>query len=116
MKAVRGIIACTVLAVLLLVVFFDMEVKPEFAWPQETEVADPQQEARFDACVEQITDEATRQALAEADNPDVQSLMIRMRQKEALQDCRRRFPVQSTTLHEPLRINLIDIHWRFESR
>lgn len=74
---------------------------------------DPEQEARYEKCVDQQTDDATRQAFEQADNPDVQNLMIRMRQNAALEDCRRQYPPQQVIVHEPLHFNLVDLDWRF---
>jgi hypothetical protein len=51
--------------------------------------------------------------LRTADNPDVQSLMIRMRQTEAVSECRTRYPERQVQLREPLRVNLVDLRWRF---
>src|SRR5690606_22289564 len=65
------------LAVVLLVpVLFEVQWNPQFAMPGTVARADEVQEARYRQCVTEQVDEATRQALAAADNPDVQSLMI----------------------------------------
>jgi hypothetical protein len=39
--------------------------------------------------------------------------MIRMRQNEAVTECRTRFPEQQVEVEEPLSINLVDLRWRF---
>lgn len=109
--ALPGALAC-VLAFAL----FDVRLRPEFSLPRDIERADPAQEARFRQCVDARTDEATRRALEFADNPDVQSLMIRMQQKEALDACRRAFPERRITVHERLRFNLVDVSFRFGDR
>ncbi|MGH8166256.1 MAG: hypothetical protein ACREQ1_03410 [Woeseiaceae bacterium] len=104
-------IAITVAALTL--VLFEVEIDPQFSLPTTVERPDDGQEARFERCVDDRTDEATRRAFEAADNPDVQSLMIRMEQQEAIADCRGRFPEQRVDVEEPLRINIIDLRWRF---
>ena len=99
--------------VLLTPVLFEVQWNPQFAMPRTVARADEVQEARYRKCVTEQVDEATRQALAAADNPDVQSLMIRMRQKEVLEDCRLQHPARVVDVDEPLRINLVDLRWRF---
>jgi hypothetical protein len=99
--------------VLLVPVLFEVQWNPQFAMPRTVARADEVQEARYRQCVTEQVDEATRQALAAADNPDVQSLMIRMRQKEVLADCRLQHPARRVDVDEPLRVNLLDFRWRF---
>lgn len=98
---------------LLVLTMFEVNWNPQFAMPRTVVRPDAAQEARYDRCVSDQVDEATRQALAAADNPDVQSLMIRMRQKEVLATCRRQHPERLVHIDEPLRINLVDFRWRF---
>jgi hypothetical protein len=98
---------------LLVPVLFEVQVNPQFSGPRTVEQTDAGQEARYEQCVAARTDEATRQAFETADNPDVQSLMIRMQSKEARTDCREQFPARRIYVDEPLRINLIDLRWRF---
>lgn len=105
--------AALLAVVMLTAVLFDVRLNPQFALPQTVLLPDGAQEARYEKCVDDRVDEATRQALVTADNPDVQSLMIRMRQKEALADCRVRFPERLVDVEVPLRINLLDFRWRF---
>lgn len=105
-----------VLICVLLFACFDIRLRPVFSLPHELDKADPEQEARYEQCVDQRTDEATRQAFAQADNPDVQNLMIRMRQDAALSDCRLQYPGRQITVREPLRFNLVDMQWRFGDR
>lgn len=100
-------------AVLLIPVLFELQWNPQFALPRKVPRVDEVQEARYRECVNEQVDEATREALSAADNPDVQSLMIRMRQKEVLAECRLRHPARMVDFDEPLRINLLDLRWRF---
>jgi hypothetical protein len=101
------------MTLLLVPVLFEVQWNPQFGMPRTVARADEVQEARYQQCVTEQVDVATRQALAAADNPDVQSLMIRMRQKEVLADCRLRHPEHVVEVDEPLRINLLDFRWRF---
>jgi hypothetical protein len=107
------IVASAALVVFLVVVLFEVDFNPVFSLPRTVERLDARQAARFEQCVSERTDQATRDALHAADNPDVQTLMIRMRQKDAIAGCRERFPELRVTVQLPLRINLIDLEWRF---
>jgi hypothetical protein len=107
------IIAAIAVVVLLVPVMFEVEFNPRFALPRTVTEADAAQETRYRQCVAEQTDLATREALRTADNPDVQSLMIRMRQSEATTECRARYPEQQAEVQEPLTINLLDLRWRF---
>jgi len=106
-------LAVLLMVVLLVPALFEVQWNPQFAMPGTVARPDEAQEARYQQCVTDQVDEATRQALAAADNPDVQSLMIRMRQKEALVYCRLQHPERLVRVDEPLRINLVDFRWRF---
>lgn len=101
------------LAGMIALALFEVRLRPEFSLPREIEKADPAQEALYERCVDARTDEATRRAFEAADNPDVQSLMIRMQQKEALDRCRREYPERRISVSEPLRVNLVDLSFRF---
>lgn len=107
------IIASIAAVAALVTLFVEIRFAPAYSPPRTFLRPDPHQTARFEQCVTELTDTATREALDAADNPDVQTLMIRMRQKEAIGDCRKRFPERSVTVEEPLRINLIDLQWRY---
>jgi len=101
------------MVVLLVPLLVEVQWNPQFATPRMVARADQAQEARYEQCVTDQVDEATRQALSAADNPDVQSLMIRMRQKEVLAYCRLQHPERLVDVEEPLRVNLLDFRWRF---
>ena len=110
------IIVIFAVVVVLVPVLFEVRFDPQFALPRSVERPDAEQEARFRQCVADQTNEATRRAFEAADNPDVQSLMIRMRQKEALAECREAFPQLLVEVEEPLRIKILDLEWRFSGR
>jgi hypothetical protein len=107
------IIVALATVILLVPVMFEVEFNPRFALPRTAVQADTAQETRYRQCVSEQTDLATREALRAADNPDVQGLMIRMRQNEAATECRARFPERRVEVEEPLSINLVDLRWRF---
>lgn len=109
----RLIATLAMLACVIVLTFFEVRLRPEFSLPREVEKPDPAQEALYEQCVAGRTDEATRRALESADNPDVQSLMIRMQQKEAIDQCRREYPEQRIRVSEPLRLDLVDLSFRF---
>ncbi len=102
-----------VIVVVLVLVLFDVRLDPQFALPRTVEEPDAAQEMLYEKCVADRTDEATREALDAADNPDVQSLMIRMRQKEAIGDCRGMFPERLVEVEKPLEFNVVDLRWRY---
>lgn len=108
----RKWLGALVLVVLLVPLLVEVQWNPQFALPRTVARADEAQEARYEECVTDQVDEATRQALSAADNPDVQSLMIRMRQKEVLAYCRLQHPERLVDVDEPLRVNLLDFRWR----
>lgn len=112
----RSLAVLAAFACVLVFALFEVRLRPEFSWPREVAKPDPAQEARYRQCVDERTDEATREAIETADNPDVQSLMIRMQQKEAIDRCRREFPERTVTVSEPLRVNVVDFSWRFAER
>ena len=107
------IIVALAVAVLLVPALFEVEFNPRFALPRTVAQPDAAQEALYRRCVAEQTDLATREALQTADNPDVQSLMIRMRQNAAASECRTRFPERQVEVEQPLSINLVDLRWRF---
>jgi hypothetical protein len=109
----RLIATLAMLACVIVFAFFEVRLHPEFSLPREVEKPDPAREALYERCVAERTDEATRRAFEAADNPDVQSLMIRIQQMEAIEQCRRQYPEEWIRVSEPLRLNLIDLSLRF---
>lgn len=107
------IIVALVIVVVLVPLMFDVELDPRFSLPHSVTRADAAQETRYRQCVSRQTDQATREALDAADNPDVQSLMIRIRQNEAATECRNRHPERQIQVDEPFSFNLVDLRWRF---
>jgi len=107
------IIVALLIGVVLVPLMFEVEFDPHFSLPRTVTGADAAQETRYQQCVSRQTDQATREALDTADNPDVQSLMIRIRQNEAATECRNRHPERRIQVEEPLSFNLVDLRWRF---
>ena len=109
----RTVIVVLVTALLATFSLFDVSFRPEFALPGEQQVADPEQEQRFDACYARRDKLIHQQAFGTIDNPDVQREYISMHRETARQACREQFPEQFATIRTPLRINLVDITFRF---
>ena len=107
------IIVALLIGVVLVPLMFEVEFDPHFSLSRTVTGADAAQETRYQQCVSRQTDQATREALDTADNPDVQSLMIRIRQNEAATECRNRHPERRIQVEEPLSFNLVDLRWRF---
>lgn len=110
MKRLAGTAAAILVIVLVL---FDVDVEPEFALPREVAVPDPEREARYEACVEREDEIIHRETFDRIDNPDVQREVLAARKEEARTRCREEHPVRMTTKHEPLRVNLLDLRFRY---
>ena len=108
-KALLAVVAAGV----ALIALFEVEVDYRFTWPHTEERPDPQQEARYEACVERRDQEIHAEAFARIDNPDVQREIIYRRMQEAKQRCRESHPLRMTTVEAPFEFNLIDLHWRY---
>ncbi len=102
-----------VAALLVIVALFDIDIRPEFSLPGEQQVADPEQEQRFDACYARRDKLIHQQAFGTIDNPDVQREFISMHRDTARKACREQYPEQLNTIRTPLKINLLDLSFRF---
>lgn len=109
----RRLIAAAAVILAVVLVLFDVDVNPEFALPREVSVPDPQQERRFEACVEREDEIIHRETFDRIDNPDVQREVLAARKEQAKARCRSQFPVRMTTRREPLRANLLDFRFRY---
>jgi len=103
----------TVAAGAVLIALFEVDVDYRFTRPHTEERPDPQQEARYEACVERHDREIHAEAFARIDNPDVQREIIYRRMQEAKQLCRKAHPLRMTTVEVPFDFNLIDLRWRY---
>lgn len=113
MRRRTGSIGLAALLIGSIFLLFEVRFSPNFAMPRKVLRPDPAGEERYEACVRNRTDRATREALASADNPDVQGTMIRMSQKRALADCRKLHPERLVEATEPLRMRLFELRWRY---
>ena len=98
---------------LALVLLFDVEVDPQFAMPREVELPDPEQEARYRACVDEQDARIHAETFAAIDNPDVQREVLSTRKAQAARACRQTYPERRVAVEEPFRFNLIDLTFRY---
>lgn len=110
---IRRLLVPAALLVVVVFLLFDVSFDPVLRLPAEVEKPDPAREALFAACLEARDREIHRRAFATIDNPDVQREYITAHRETAREDCRREFPVRTTTVREPFRFNLIDLEPRF---
>jgi hypothetical protein len=110
---IRIVVTATSIALLIVLALFDVDIRPEFAWPAEQQIADPAQEQRFDECYARHDARIHEQAFGTIDNPDVQREFISMHRETAQQACREQFPEQMITVQLPLRVNLFDVRFRY---
>ncbi len=102
-----------VAAVAALLVLFEIRFRVEFSMPGESSQLDAAQEARYAACYAQRDNEIHDVAFGTIDNPDVQKLYILNNRKQAVTECRRRFPQRLIEVDEPFRFNLVDLDFRY---
>lgn len=100
-------------ALVLLPVFFDVDFRPEFAMPQDAEVPDPDQERRYQACVDERDRAIHEETFAQIDNPDVQREVLATRKERAKRECREQFPARTITVRQGFRFNLLDLRYRY---
>ncbi|MDH4108459.1 MAG: hypothetical protein OEW35_09090 [Gammaproteobacteria bacterium] len=106
-----AVILLALLAVLLLL--FDVDIRPEFAWPGDASAPDPEQEQRYLACVAERDRAIHAETFERIDNPDVQREVLATRKDRAKRECRDRFPTRTITVSEPFRFNLLDVRFRY---
>lgn len=95
------------------VVLFDVSLNLQYSAGGEKRELDPGQEARYAACYGDRDKEIHAEAFGTIDNPDVQKLFISNNRAAAAAACRREFPERWLTTTEPMRFNVIDLHFRF---
>lgn len=100
-------------ALVLLLVFFDVDFRPEFAMPQDAEVPDPDQERRYQACVDERDRAIHEETFERIDNPDVQREVLATRKERAKRECREQFPARTITVRQGFRFNLLDLRYRY---
>lgn len=99
--------------VMVLLILFDVSFDPQFALPAEVELPDADQEGRFHACVGERDAEIHRIAFSTIDNPDVQREYLSAQKALAVAGCRALHPERRVAVSRPLRVNLIDLEFRF---
>lgn len=109
----KKILLAAVAAGVLLIALFDVDVDYRFTWPHTEQRPDPEQEARYEACVERYDREIHAETFARIDNPDVQREILYRRMQAAKQRCREEHPPRTTTVDVPFEFNLIDLRWRY---
>ena len=94
-------------------VLFDIDINPDIAASGETQQIDSEQEARYDACVDEKDRLVHAETFAYVDNPDVQREMLTTRKEQIVSECRDKFPETRVTVTTPYRFNLLDVNFRF---
>jgi hypothetical protein len=97
----------------VVVVLFDIDLNPQFAMSSETEQMDQEQEASFNACVDEKDRLVHAETFAGVDNPDVQREMLMARKEQLVRECRVEFPETRVTVITPFRFNLLDVKFRY---
>lgn len=110
---IRFIAIAAILAVAAVFILFEVEFDPRFQMPGVEEVADAEQEVRYDACVEEADHRIHSETFARIDNPDVQREILYRRMQDAKAACRSEFPKLTRSEERPLDISVIDLTWRF---
>jgi hypothetical protein len=100
-------------AILIVLLLFDVDIDIRFVMPHAEERVDPQQEAAYEACVEEFDRQVHAETFARVDNPDVQRELLYRRMAAAKADCRERYPRRTTTVEVPFDFNFIDLSWRY---
>lgn len=100
-------INAVLIAVVLLVVLFEVSVSPSIT----REVVDPAVEAQYAACYHEKDDEIHDTAFGTIDNPDVQKEYITSNRARAAAECRALFPESTTTVEEPGGFSLRPRFW-----
>lgn len=111
---VRHVAAFLAITLLLLPLFFEISVNPVFELPGDVRVPDPEQESRFEGCLEERDRQIHKEAFDTIDNPDVQREFISMHRDQARAECRERYPEVMITISRSLRINILDFESRFD--
>ena len=109
-KKTIGII---VVAIALVVAFYEVQLAFEFSLPGESEQNDFAQEALYKQCYESRDKQIHDTAFGTIDNPDVQKEFINTSRVLAASECRDEYPQQWITIRQPFRLNVIDLHPRY---
>jgi hypothetical protein len=110
---VKRIVAVVVVAVCLVPLLFEVRFDPRFSLPGTEERLDAEQEARYEACVEDAEREIHARVFARVDNPDVQRELLYRQGQAAKAACRADYPERVVEVETPLDVNLVDLTWRY---
>jgi len=109
----KAAILAAVMLMAVTLIFFEVDFVAEFSLPQEIDILDADQEARFEACVAEKDAAIHASTFRDIDNPDVQREILVTQKEQAIRDCRESLPERWVTVSEPLRFNIIDLSFRF---
>ncbi len=109
----RKLICSVAVLMALVIALFDVTLNFDFGLPQETELPDAEQEARYQACYEARDAEIHRTAFGTIDNPDVQKEFITGSRARAAIECRAAHPQRTVTATTPFHFNVLDFEPRF---
>ena len=109
----KKLLSIAALAAVIVLLLFDVDVNPRMSLPGETEAIDPEQEARYEACVEEQDRIVHGETFAAIDNPDVQREVLTTRKSEAKRECRERYPERTTVVEVPFEFNIVDLEFRY---
>ena len=108
-----GKIRLVVLAIVVVLIFFDVSFPLELAPSYEARVPDPAVEAEYERCYRERDQAMHEVAFGTIDNPDVQKEFISTNRERIARECRELVPERFITVQEPARINLVDMKPRF---
>jgi len=109
----RSLLIAAGVSLAVVLVLFDVDVRPQFALARTVEVPDEAQEGRYLSCVAERDAVIHEETFSTIDNPDVQREVLATRKAQAKLDCREAHPARTVTVEEPFRFNLIDFEFRF---
>lgn len=109
----RRMLMAAAMALVILLVLYDVDVNPELQLARSLEIPDAAQEERFLTCVAERDAVIHEETFATIDNPDVQREVLATRKERAARDCRAAFPARTVTIEEPFHFNLVDLEFRW---
>jgi len=100
-------------AIVLLVILYDVQLNFMISLPGEIEHIDAEQEALYSRCYEVRDQQLHDTAFGTIDNPDVQKEFINTSRARAASECREEHPQQLVVVRQPFRLNLFDLQPRY---
>jgi hypothetical protein len=108
-----SIISALAIVLVGVIALFDVDLVFDIAGPVESQIADPETEARYEACYAEKDHEIHATAFGTIDNPEVQKEFITSNRVRAAAECRALYPETIITVEEPARFKLVDLTPRF---